>query len=322
MADFIAPMLAKPATKPLKDNTFYEDYIAEPKHDGMRVIIVKDEQRIEVFGRSGKVYTKHVPHLVEALDPLMPPNTVVDGELGYIDKTVDYIPVVNFNKTMRVMGSLPDRAVRLQEQQGGLNVILFDVLEWSGEKLLDAQWKDRRDVLKTYFDDKPHDYIKVNPIFISPYNFPNIFNRLTSVGIEGLVLKNIYAGYSPGVRANRTWYKFKSVKTFDVVVTGFTEGQGKYLGQIGAIKFGAYDWCGKLVEVGKCSGMDDATRKYWTGVRDGLADMPEKLNRYVIEVKCNELVGSGEYRTPRHPQYVSQRLDKLPTECSMEQFKS
>jgi DNA ligase-1 len=323
MPEFIAPMLAKPATKPLTDHIFYKDYVAEPKHDGMRVVIVKDtHDMIEVFGRSGKVYTKHVPHLVLALDPLMPADSAVDGELGYIDKVIDYIPVVNFNKTMRVMGSLPERAVGLQGQQGGLNFILFDVMRWSGRSLLDTAWGYRHALLQDLFNDEPHDFLHVNAVFSRPEFFPLVFTRLTGVGIEGLVLKNTYAPYQPGKRANKTWYKFKSVKTFDVVVTGFTDGQGKYEGQIGAIKFGAFDQSGKVVEVGQCSGMTDAERLWWTRHRDSWLTV-HNLSKIVIEVKCNDLVGSGEYRTPRHPQYVRVRTDKLAnsSDCSMEQFK-
>ena len=63
--------------------------------------------------------------------------------------------------------------------------------------------------------------------------------------------------------------------------------------------------------------MNDEERKFWTNVRDN--DVYE--HQYVIEVKANELVGSGDYRTPRHPQYVVRREDKLPETCTMEQFR-
>jgi ATP-dependent DNA ligase len=145
-------------------------------------------------------------------------------------------------------------------------------------------------------------------------------DELWEAGIEGAILKNVNSVYIPGKRRANTWYKVKSELTADVVVVGFTEANegktGKFAGKIGAIRFGAYTVEGVLVEIGQCSGMSDAERDRWTEIRD-----MEDITPRVIEVKYNDLVGSGEYGTPRHPQFKTERVDKRPEDCLMEQFR-
>ena len=81
--------------------------------------------------------------------------------------------------------------------------------------------------------------------------------------------------------------------------------------------FGVYDYDGKLVYIGKCSGMTDEERERWTKY---LAERKNSTPLQVIEIKSNDLVGSGKFRTPRHPQYLRVRTDKYPADCKIDQF--
>jgi len=99
-----------------------------------------------------------------------------------------------------------------------------------------------------------------------------------------------------------------------VVYEGY-EGTGKHTGRLGGLKFGAYLPDGTFKKVGRAGGgFNDAEREeIWN-------NLDSYLGR-VIEIKCNETVGSKEYRTPRHPQFLNWRIDKEPLACTMEQFK-
>ena len=105
-------------------------------------------------------------------------------------------------------------------------------------------------------------------------------------GIEGFVLKS--HSYVP----NRM-YKVKPVFTADLIIDGFVDGRGKYLGLIGAIV--CIDGSGKTVC--KVSGMTDA-------VRIGLEH--SDIGR-VIEVAYQK-VTKGEKL--RHPRFKRFRDDK------------
>ena len=107
VAEFFSPMLAKSATRQSLETGNWDNYIAEPKHDGMRAVVVKNhESDVRVFGRSGKEYTEHVPHLVEEFCEILPSGTILDGELAMIPRgsvikssRMGVVPVVDFNKT-------------------------------------------------------------------------------------------------------------------------------------------------------------------------------------------------------------------------------
>src|SRR5690606_14492263 len=119
---------------------------------------------------------------------------------------------------------------------------------------------------------------------------------------EGVVLKdaNLF-----------NWYKWKPVKTIDVVITDFTEGDGKYLGYIGSLKVSVYDERGSLIEIANVSGMTDLERDEITD----LATNGGLLGR-VCEVKY-QYVGSGGRL--RHPRFKCWREDKPAGECKTSQ---
>jgi bifunctional non-homologous end joining protein LigD len=280
----------------------------------MRAIVEITEDGVEIYSRTGKSQKGKCPHLETSLAKF-PVGTVLDGEIALVaDTTVvgqHKVPVVDFNKTMRIMGSGADKAVLRQGEFGEVAFLLFDVIQYGPTDLRERPQHARFDIADRL--DAPG--LMHNPRYHS--NFSVIYSRLIEAGIEGAILKNTSTPYLEGKRS-KDWLKVKSAKTFDVVISGFTDGQGKYAGQIGAIEFGAYFDDGSFAYVGRCSGMTDEERRHYTEVRDG-----KTVNTpIVIEVKANEMVGSGEYRTPRHPQYVCVRDDKNPDDCLMEQFKA
>lgn len=329
MLDFITPMLAKAVDNSKAAKAISSDeYVVEPKHDGMRALVVKDENGVEIYSRTGKKYSEHLPRLVEffnSLDNDGSDSFILDGELAAIKDWVSIegqnVPIVDFNATMRVMGSNPDKAIAKQEETP-ITFIAFDLLHENGIDLLDTPFDERSRWLYNhfYYGESLSPVLYVNPVW--HIWTEGIFSMLMDAGIEGAIIKHVDSVYMPGKRASKAWWKMKIEQTADVVVMGFHEAkEGKFFGQIGAIKFGAFDDQGDLRYVGKCSGMDDAERQRWTNIRD--TESEEQWNKRVIEVRYNDLVGSDEeYKTPRHPQFVIERIDKNPEDCLMEQFKA
>ena len=316
---FISPMLAASLPEKKKSTVTDTDYVLEVKHDGMRAVIAKTDSGIEVYSRTGKLYAEHLPRLVDQIDNL-PVGTILDGELmvtaNWLESENHFnsVPVPDFNKTMRIMGSKPAKAVAGQED-ATVDFHAFDILWLSGDDLTDQTYSSRQDVLSSLsavLSEMPDVYV-TNAL--EEWGDSDT-TWLVNNGIEGAIFKHRDSLYLPGKRRANTWYKMKIEQTADVVVMGFTEANegktGRWLGKIGAIVFGAYTDSGELVEVGQCSGMSDAERDRWTAIwQDGTG------HGRVIEIKYNDLVGEG---TPRHPQYRTERLDKNQEDCLLSQF--
>lgn len=306
-------------------------HVVEPKYDGMRALmhLEDDGKTVNIYSRSGKLQNGKCPHIERWMVDNLPAGTILDGEFAIVDHWVDVagqqVPIVDFNKTMRVMGSSAAKAIAKQKATDEyVSVIAFDIVKFDGIDLAEApDWERRETLMGAFISDEP---VFITPRFHDTEDFVEVYDTITDVRGEGVILKNTAAVYEYGKRPRGAWYKVKAASTFDVVVTGFTNANegvtGKFLGQIGAIEFSAYDPEGNLKYVGRCSGMNDALRRKWTDIRDSgtYLDAAGKPI-HVIEVKANELVGSGEYRTPRHPQYITLRVDKTPAECLLEQFK-
>lgn len=318
---FIQPMLAA-SVKDLSKTSQESGFLLEIKHDGMRAIFTKTNGVVKVFSRTEKEYTEHLPDLVNAFDKLLPDNTILDGELMVVSEYLDLkndgtqVPVPDFNRTMRIMGSKPEKAIKEQETST-IKFLVFDVLILNGEDLLETPYRSRISTLKSLFEDTtlPQANIEWHEPWVK-WDESDL-KLLVDNKVEGAILKHEDSTYLPGKRRPKLWAKYKIELTADVVVTGFTEAKegvsGKFLGLIGAIKFGAYNEAGELVEVGQCSGMTDEVRKYWTDIRDS-----EDPSTRVIEIKYNDVLATG---APRHPQYRGERQDKNPKDCTLDQFR-
>lgn len=133
-------------------------------------------------------------------------------------------------------------------------------------------------------------------------------------GGEGIILKHAGSTYTE----EKLWVKVKKEETEDVVIMGYDDAKAestkvtgvtsvtKYAkkGWIGAVRFGQYR-DGKLVDCGKCSGMDDK-------LREELSLNGGKYIGTVVEILANEREETGKFR---HPRWVGFREDKNPKDC-------
>lgn len=298
------PMLARDSGAHEIIDGDWAGYFLEPKHDGMRAIIKRTADGVEILSRTGKSQAGKLPSLEKAAMDL-PIGTILDGELAVIDSILVLrgmkVPVVNFNKTMRVMGSGADKAVSKQDDIQ-IVFIAFDIPS------VEQPQYARRLALVDLSKKHPSVFF-LNPVFHKDLSEVNA--ELMAAGIEGSILKHPDSMYVEGGRPRNAWYKFKKVSTYDVVVSGVYEGEGKHAGRLGGFTYGVHTLDGFL-EVGRVGGglSDEQREAFWANPPIG----------EVIEIKANDVVGSGRIRTPRHPQFVTIRIDKAPGECTDGQF--
>jgi len=124
-------------------------------------------------------------------------------------------------------------------------------------------------------------------------------NRATEMGWEGFVAKE---GHLSG------WWKVKPVRTAEVIVTGINRStSATYYGDIKSLRGSVFDGP-RLVEVGNIGGLTAEQR----------SKPEDHYLHQVMEVEFDSLAGQGRLRFPR---FKRLRMDKHPSECTMEQLQ-
>jgi len=275
----------------------------QPKFDGRRTTL-----EVDSLGSVGLWGRKLEPHLemcrsygldehpdVQAAIQWAKPGTILDGELWVPDH--DASDVITFVKD-------PDQ---------------WDKLRWTIFAVPMFKNKDLRahDVVEAYeqcglertSDDNPinliqptikHDRFDIKHVVEFNQNPHPIESWLLAHKAEGLVFK--FDNW-------RTWWKWKPTRTIDCVVLGFKPGEGKFLGNTGAIVVGVYNDHGDAIEIASVSGMDDYTRD--------MIDEDDDLGR-VCEVKYQYVGAGGRLRHPRFSRWRDD--EKEPKECTTDQL--
>jgi DNA ligase 1 len=323
---FTPPMLA---VKSKHDFSHYAEdgsWVAQPKLDGIRVIVNKDKfGDVTIYSRTGKDLSLKFPQITSWFQDHDGVDFTVDGEIVVVKEMARLktrgssysmpVPIVDFEATQSIVNSLAPRAVAVTEAKDhDVQFWAFDILDTSGVDMTDKDYSIRISTLHIVLNLGSHP----GPVSMTQgitFDFKQLYDDYTEIGGEGIILKSTNSHYFPGKRRAKTWYKFKEEDTYDVIIVGFQKGLGKYEGSLGAIEFGAYtpDYGAGIKYIGKCSGMtDDMRSEIWFNQGAYLGK--------VIEIKSNGLVGSGEYGSPRHPQFLRVRDDKLAINCDIEQF--
>lgn len=266
------------------------------KYDGWRELLYLGKKENSLIARSGNNHSDNVPHIQDTVVPKLF-STVLDIEA--------IAPSSQLGDTTSIFGSSPEVAIEWQKKHGNLRIIAFDILRYKGADITKLPLEERRQYLKETVDALRKAGLK--EIRMEKLHFRNkrqAFDNIIKRGGEGVMIKDITKPYAKGERT-RHWLKVKKQNTWDVVITGFTPGSGKYKDMIGAIKYGVYDKSGNLVEVGTSSGMTDKDRY-------AFAKSPKKYIGKVIELSGQEIGVRGAIR---HPNFKRIREDKKPWEC-------
>lgn len=260
--------------------------IGEAKLDGRRLLVVKTADCSMAYGRRvSDVSGTYEPQQLDLsrLTETWPVNTAIDGEL--------FVP-----------GQRSSAVATAIAEGGDLEFLAFAMPFLSGEDLRDMLYMENRELMIL---DHGIDCVAIQATFNEPPTREQVYEiaRARKPRLEGLVLKDISASY--GV----SWYKCKEAKTVDCVVTGFTDGRGKYLGLVGSIRCSLFNENNELVEVCKAGGMDDETRIEINETKD--------LGR-VVEIEYQEVDSQGRLRFPR---FVRWRDDKGAVQCMIDQLE-
>ncbi|MGH3843434.1 MAG: non-homologous end-joining DNA ligase [Pseudonocardiaceae bacterium] len=310
----VAPMLASAGPPPSGPN-----WVFEFKWDGVRAIAAVAGDQVRLYSRNGNDITGGYPELIILSGLVGGRPTLLDGEIVTLGQAGR--PEFGLlQHRMHVRAPSPELVARIP-----ISYYVFDLLDFDGRRLLSHGYQQRRELLAALELDDGSPLIRVPP------NYPDVTGAaLLEVarqhGLEGVVGKRSPSKYEPG-RRSPAWIKTALFHTQEILVGGWTTGQGRRAGTLGALLLGAYDGEGRLRYLGDVGTgftewmlADLLTRLTALHQPDSPFDepVPPEHARRAHWVRA-QLVGEVEYRNVtldrrlRHTTWRGLRADKDPT---------
>ncbi|MEA5117366.1 MAG: ATP-dependent DNA ligase, partial [Propionicimonas sp.] len=242
----LEPMLARPAAA-IPDGMAYE-----PKWDGFRCLVFRDNDEVELISRNGKPLTGYFPEMVAAVLANTPPRCVLDGELVVIDG-----PRLDFVRLTERIHPAASR-IDLLSRTWPASFVAWDLLALDDTALLDEPFRHRRGILERSLAhaDPP---IHLTPLTTDSELARRWFSQFEGAGLDGVIAKPLDGPYLPGQRA---MVKVKHKREADVVVAGyrFHKKSTPQRPLLGSLQLGLYDETGLLQFVGVAAAFPEATR--------------------------------------------------------------
>jgi bifunctional non-homologous end joining protein LigD len=314
--DQLRPMLARSGPLPPREQQFG----FEVKWDGIRTVLYSDHGHLELRGRNGTDFTPRYPEVRELARSLGSRRIVLDGEIVAFDE--EGRP--SFERLQSRMHLASDSAVRRRMKDIPATYVIFDLLYLDGHTTTGLSYEERRTLLEQLELE--------GPSWRTPAYHRGEGKALLAatreLGIEGVVAKKLDCPYQPGTRASH-WIKVKNVRTQDVVIGGWTRGEGGRTTSLGSLAVGVMKG-DELVYSGKVgTGFTEQSLALLKRELEPLARdtspfsgrQPPKGTQFVepslvAHVEFREWTGSG---TLRAPSFKGLRPDIAPQECVREE---
>ena len=297
----VAPMLAGLGKRLPRDESAYA---YELKWDGVRALAYCEPGRVRLESRNLRDVSSQYPEVTRELrEALGSREALIDGEVVAFDE--DGRP--DCQRLQRRMHVASDSTVRRRMADTPATYIAFDLLHLEGRSLLELPYTDRRKLLAKLELDGPSLQCPAHHLG----DAHALLDLTKEQGLEGLVAKRLDSTYQPG-RRSRAWIKIKNVRTAELVVGGWIEGQGGRSGRVGALLVGYHGDDGGLHYAGRVgTGFTDRTLedlKRLLGPLERSASpfegrQPPKESNFVepelvAEVEFNEWTNAGTLRAP------------------------
>jgi bifunctional non-homologous end joining protein LigD len=205
-----------------------EEWVYEPKWDGFRAIVTVSGGEVSFMSRNDNDLTQRFRDVARrAALSIRSSDAVLDAEICALDDAGR------------------SRFSLLQEGGGTGVLVLFDLLELESEPLVDLPLSERRERLEAVVDQSAG--VLVSPQFDDG---DALLVAAREQELEGVVAKLSDSTYKPG-RRSPDWQKLKLRQTQEVVISGYTRGQGRRGAGFGALVVGVQDagvlrWAGNV----------------------------------------------------------------------------
>ncbi|MEU6257066.1 non-homologous end-joining DNA ligase [Streptomyces sp. NPDC047043] len=310
-----AELAARPMLATLSDRRDFDgDWIFERKLDGVRLLAVREGERVTLLSRTGRRLNDTYPEIVAALAAQSCTDFTVDGE------------VVAFTRGRTDFARLQQRMglTRRQDVEASgvaVTYYVFDLLRLEGADLTRLPLRTRKSLLRRALTYR-------SPLRLTSHRNEGGAELLAAScarGWEGLIAKRADGDYQP--RRSKDWLKLKCSQGQEFVVGGFTEPAGSRVG-LGALLLGYYQ-DGKLRYAGKVgTGFDRPTlislRERLDELRTSSPPFEDRVREAGARWVRPELVAQVDFTEwtrdgmLRHPRYLGLRDDKKPQDVVRE----
>jgi bifunctional non-homologous end joining protein LigD len=313
----VQPMLATLSDKPFDS----PKWLFELKMDGMRALVFKDGEKLEMKTRNERALVGRFPTLADALKQLPTDSAIIDGEIVALDEKGHS----HFELIQPRIHLSRARDIAEADERIPVYFYAFDLLFVNGFDLRGLPLESRKAVLRKLV---PADsgWIRYNDHIEE--RGKDFFNAVSKHKLEGIVAKHRESPYQQ--TRSKYWLKIKTQHTDHFVVAGFTppEGSRKHFG---ALVLGLYDRKGDLIHVGRAGGgFDDKTLKeVWNAMKPlvvsktALKEVPAEIRKstwvkpkLVCEVRFGEWTSAKQLRAPI---FQGLRDDVDAKDCTLEE---
>src|SRR5215471_12752770 len=310
------PMLATLSEKPFDS----KEWLFELKLDGMRALVSKNGEEVDMWTRNGKTLAHRFPALAAAVSQLPVETAVLDGEIVALDKEGR----AHFSLIQPRIHLSRAKDIAAADQQIPVYFYAFDLLYINGYNLMKFPLIDRKSVLQKLVETNTGwirfaDHVEETGV--------QFFSAVAEHGLEGMVAKLKKSEYQQA--RSKYWLKIKTQQTDHFVVGGFTppEGSRKYFG---ALLLGLYK-NGDLIYVGRAGGgFDDRTLVEASKELRPLVTKKCPFKEVPVEVRKSSWVQPqlvcevrfGEWTADkklRAPVFQGFRDDIVPEQCRLEE---
>jgi bifunctional non-homologous end joining protein LigD len=198
----------------------------------VRAIGYLGDDQFRLISRNDRDITAAYPELVPP-GKLAEPGLIVDGEIVAFDEAGK----PSFAALQPRMHLRDPARIARQREQTPVAYIVFDVLRHEDQRVTGQTYRERRTILGSL------DLSAVQAWQAPDYQVGDgarLYEATRGAGLEGLIAKRLDSTYQPGRRSG-DWIKIKHVLTQEVVVGGWTPGEGRREGAIGSLLLGIPD---------------------------------------------------------------------------------
>ena len=316
----VVPMLARLSTLPADDS----GWAVEVKWDGVRALAYCRPGRVRLQTRNLNDVTTQYPEVKGIGRQLGSFEAVLDGELVAFDEHGR----PSFERLQQRIHQTAESVVRRRMETHPVVYVVFDLLYFNGYDFTGLSYERRRELLEELG-------LRGESWQTPAYSVGRAAELLAASreqGLEGMVLKRLDSPYVPGKRPG-TWLKVKNTLRQELVIGGWTPGEGRRKQHLGALLVGYYEgegderalrYGGKVGTGFKASDLTELNQRLAPLERKtspfGAGPKPPKGAHFaepelVAEFEFRELTKEGMVR---HGAYKGLREDKPAEEVELE----
>ena len=229
MPEHVRPMLARLGKLPVGDDSGWG---YEIKWDGVRALAYVDGGKARLESRSLELITPRYPELAGLGEALAGCSCVLDGEIVALDDAGS----PSFQLLQQRMGLSNKATIERRAGERPVTYMAFDLLHLNGADTMGLAYEQRRALLAKLELDGAR--------WQAPAHHVGDGKALLEVArrqnLEGIVGKRLDSCYHPGRRTGE-WVRVRNRPGQELVIGGWTPGEGARAGSFGALLVGYFD---------------------------------------------------------------------------------